>query len=296
MTEEMSQLLATVISKKAVLKFNLSAGLPLVQADATQLRQVVMNLITYASDAIGERSGVITLTSGVIDADARYLLDIQAAGDLSPGVYVYLEVSDSGCGMTEEVRAKIFDPFFTTKFTGRGLGLAAVQGIVRAHKGAIKVYTQPGKGTTFKVLFPALGELAAGQKATAKQPAMAGRGRRILVVDDEEDVRVFVRKVLELAGFRVALAIDGKAGVEAFAGDVHGFDMVLLDLTMPRLNGADAYRQMRRLRQDVCVILTSGFAEEEATSGFEGKGLAGFLRKPFRTDDLLKVVFAAVGP
>ena len=295
LTQEMTQLLSTALSKKAVLKYNLTIGLPAVQADATQLRQIVMNLVTNASDAIGARSGVITLTTGLIDADAHYLAEIQAQ-QLAPGPYVYLEVSDTGDGMTDEVKARIFDPFFTTKFTGRGLGLAAVQGIVRAHKGAIKLYSQPGKGTTFKVLFPALER--AGEAAAAAPPRAArnGRGRRILVVDDEEDVRVFARKALELSGFAVTLATDGLDGAEAFAAAPEAFALVLLDLTMPRMHGADAYRAMRARRADVRVVLTSGFAAQEATSGFEGKGLAGFLRKPFRADDLLAIVFDAIGP
>jgi PAS domain S-box-containing protein len=296
LTQEMAQLLQTALSKRAVLKFNLADGLPAVQADATQLRQIVMNLITNASDAIGARSGVITVATGLIDADARYLLEIQAAQDLPPGRYVYLEVSDTGCGMSEETRAKIFDPFFTTKFTGRGLGLAAVLGIVRAHKGAIKVYSQVGKGTTFKVLFPALG--GAGVAVSAARPAAArsGRGRRVLVADDEEDVRVFARKVLELAGFAVTVAADGVEAAEAFGRDPDDYSLVLLDLTMPRMGGSDAYRALRALRPEVRVVLTSGFAAQEATSGFEGKGLAGFVRKPFRADDLLDAVFDAVGP
>ncbi|AMV29539.1 Blue-light-activated protein [Gemmata sp. SH-PL17] len=296
LTQEMSQLLATALSKRAVLKYNLTIGLPSVQADPTQLRQIVMNLITNASDAIEPRSGVITLTTGLIDADARYLSEIQAAAELAPGRYVYLEVSDTGSGMTEDVQSKIFDPFFTTKFTGRGLGLAAVQGIVRAHRGAIKVYSQVGKGTTFKVLLPALDRPSETSVPVPAVPTMAGRGRRVLVVDDEEDVQVFTRKILELVGFVVTVARDGRAGVEAFAVEPGEFALVLLDLTMPRLGGAEAYREMRRLRGDVRVVLTSGFAAQEATSGFEGKGLAGFLRKPFRADELLKIVIDTVGP
>jgi PAS domain S-box-containing protein len=295
LTEEMSQLLATVISRRAVLKFNLTNALPAVKADATQLRQVFMNLITNASDAIGERSGVITVTTGLIDADEPYLRDILAPEGLAPGRYVYIEVSDNGSGMTDDVRQRIFDPFFTTKFTGRGLGLAAVQGIVRAHRGAIKVYTQLGKGTTFKVLLPALDH--EGESTPAKQPpvALQGRNRRILVVDDEEDLRVFMRKSLEGVGFQVELAVDGRAGLAAFRAAGGAFDLVLLDLTMPHLSGAETFRALRSERPDVCVVLTSGFAEEEATSGFAGKGLAGFLRKPFRIQDLLAMVYACLG-
>jgi PAS domain S-box-containing protein len=295
MTEEMAQLLGTAISRKAVLKYNLAPAVPAVRADATQLRQIVMNLITNASDAIGTKSGVVTLTTGLIEADARYLAEVGAPDDLPAGPYVYLEVSDTGCGMSDEVKARMFDPFFTTKFTGRGLGLAAVQGIVRAHHGAVKVYTQLGKGTTFKVLLPALAEEGAAAPVAPAPPARDGRGRKVLVVDDEEDVRVFARKVLELTGFAVALAPDGQAGADAFAADPGAFAAVLLDLTMPRLNGADAFRAMRHARAEVRVVLMSGFAEQEATAGFEGKGLAGFLRKPFRADHLLDAVFAAVG-
>jgi CheY-like chemotaxis protein len=284
-----------VVNKRAVLKFNLMSGLPSIKADATQLRQVVMNLITNASDAIGERSGVITVTTGLIDADARYLREIQAPDDLPAARYVYLEVSDNGSGMSDEVRQRIFDPFFTTKFTGRGLGLAAVQGIVRAHKGAIKVYTQVGKGTTFKVLLPAMVQDAAVPAATAAAMRTEGRGRRILVVDDEEDVRVFVRKMLEHAGFHVEVAADGREGVQAFTAAGAEFDLVLLDLTMPHMSGADAFRHLRTHRPSVQVVLTSGFAEEEATSGFHGKGLAGFLRKPFRTQELLDMIRTALG-
>jgi PAS domain S-box-containing protein len=298
LVQEMAQLLSTALSKKAVLKFNLTEGLSPVTADPTQVRQVVMNLITNASDAIGQKSGVITLTTGEIDADERYLRDIDAAPELPPGRYVYVEVSDTGCGMSEETKAKIFDPFFTTKFTGRGLGLAAVLGIVRAHKGAVKVYSQSGKGTTFKVLFPVTANVARAAHGARVGPALApfGRGRKALVVDDEEDVRVFARKVLELSGFSVEVAVDGRDGADAFAANPRAYDLVLIDLTMPRMGGSDAYREMRRARPDVRAILTSGFAPEEATSGFEGKGLAGFVRKPFRADELLKAVFEAVGP
>ncbi len=295
LTQEMAQLLGTVLSKKAVLKYDLTSGLPRVQADATQLRQVVMNLITNASDALETRSGVITLTTGLIDADAHSLAEIQDAEELTPGRYVYLEVSDTGCGMTDDVRAKIFDPFFTTKFTGRGLGLAAVQGIVRAHRGAIQVHTQLGKGTTFQALFPALDHPSDVAADVPAVPVMGGRGRRILVVDDEEDVRVFARKVLELSGFAVTVAVDGLAGVEAIAAEPAEFTLVLLDLTVPRLSGSDAYREMRRHQPDVRVVLTSGFAAQQALSGFAGKGLVGFLRKPYRSDDLLKIIFDAVG-
>lgn len=291
---EMGQLLSTAISKKVVLRYQLAEKLPTVLCDPTQIRQVVMNLITNASDAIGDQSGLITLTTGLIDADRKYLDELNATG-LPEGWFVYLEVSDTGAGMPDDIRRKIFDPFFTTKFTGRGLGLAAVQGILRGHHGAVKVYSQPGRGSTFKVILPAPVTEPETPPPVAEVLTPFGRGRSILIVDDEEDVRVLARKVLEIAEFQVVLAEDGKAGVEAFCAAPDRFAVALVDLTMPHLGGVEVFREMRLCHPDVRVILTSGFAEEDATSGLEGKGLAGFVRKPFRPADLLAAVHAAVG-
>jgi PAS domain S-box-containing protein len=294
LVEEMAQLLQASISKKAVLRFLLAPDLPAVKCDATQIRQVVMNLITNASDAIGDKSGVITLSTGAIDADQKYLTDI-AAADLPPGRYVYLEVSDTGCGMSEETKARIFEPFYTTKFTGRGLGLSAIQGIIRGHNGAIRVYSQLGRGTTFKVLLPVSDQPAAPVDVSTPLPARTGRGRTVLVVEDEEDVRVFVRKALEMHGFNVLLAADGRAGVEAFRAGHPNVAAVLCDLTMPHLDGVSAFREIRRLDPTAKVVLMSGFSADEATAGLSGMGLNGFLRKPFRAQELLSVVFDAAG-
>jgi PAS domain S-box-containing protein len=293
LAHEMTQLLATAISKRAVLRFNLTNDIPAIHADSTQVRQIVMNLITNASDAIGDRSGVITLSTGVIDADARYLSDM-GAPHLTPARYVYLEVSDTGSGIPQDVLPKVFEPFYTTKFTGRGLGLAAVQGIVRTHGGAIKIYTQEQRGTTFKILFPAHEDTAPPTPVLDPSIHPVGEQRRVLVVDDEEDVRVLVRKTLELSGFVVETAPDGRAALDLFRTKPEEFALVLLDLTMPRLSGADTFREMRQIRPDVRVVLTSGYAREDATAGFEGKRLAGFVRKPFRVTDLLSAVTAAL--
>jgi len=287
---EMSQLFGTVISKKAVVKYSLADNLPTVRGDPTQLRQVLLNLVTNAADAIDVTSGVITVTTGTLVADAKYLDELSLSRHLMPGVYVTLEVSDTGGGMDEGTKAKIFEPFFTTKFTGRGLGLAAVQGIVRGHKGAIKVYTQLGKGSTFKVLLPASG-VALPVAAPDAPAARVGHGRTVLVVDDEEAIRTLTGKILERAGFNVLTAGDGVEGVNVFRDFDAQIAAVLLDLTMPKLSGPDVFRELRRIRGDVKVILTSGYGRQEATTGFEGKGLAGFVRKPFRSDDLLDLLF-----
>ncbi|MCU0863901.1 MAG: PAS domain-containing protein [Planctomycetes bacterium] len=288
LVEEMAQLLQAAISKKAVLRFLLDRDRTTAECDATQIRQVVMNLITNASDAIGDKSGVITVSTGLIDADAKYLADIRAA-ELRPAQYVYIEVSDTGCGMEDSTKAKIFEPFFTTKFTGRGLGLAAVQGIVRGHQGAIKVYSAPGRGTTFKVLLPAV-DVSTPDESVPKFAEVAGRQRVILVVDDEENVRVFTRKALEIAGFRVLTANDGKQAIKVYRQNAGDITVVVCDLTMPHLDGAATFRQLRRISPEVRVILSSGFAEEEATAGLGGMGLSGFLRKPYRAAELLRTV------
>lgn len=287
--DEMSHLLSTVISKKAALRFQLAEGLPPVEADAAQLRQVVMNLITNASDAIGDHPGVITLTTGLLDADGAYLGSTYLDQDLRPGPYVFLEVSDTGAGMDADTRERMFDPFSTTKFTGRGLGLAAVLGILRSHRGAIKVYSEVGRGSTIKVLFPAAsGEAAQG--APARQAESRPGAGLVLVCDDEEAVRSVAARVLARAGYQVIVAADGRESVQRFAERPGDFVAVILDMTMPGLNGEEVFRELRRIRPDVRVVLSSGYNEQDATSAFVGKGLAGFLAKPWRPDELLRAV------
>ena len=292
--EETTHLLQISISKKAVLRFNLYPALPVIMADATQIRQVIMNLVINASEAIGERSGVISLNTGLTRVDHTYLGGTVLAPELAEGTYVYLEVSDSGCGMSPETQARIFDPFFTTKFAGRGLGLAAVLGIVRGHKGALKIYSELGRGTTFKLLFPCAEgvEEVIASDSTA-QTLWRGNGT-VLVVDDEETVRSAAGMMLQKFGFSVALAADGREAVAAFRNEPDRFKLVLMDLTMPHLDGEVAFAELRRIRGDVRVILMSGFNEQEAVSKFTGKGLASFLQKPFGFEELNQVLQAVL--
>jgi len=294
--EEMVHLLEASITKKALLRFDLPKQLPAVEADATQLRQVVMNLITNASDAIGERSGVISVRTGVMDCDASYLEGSRVAGECVEGSYVYVEVSDTGVGMDDATLAKIFDPFFTTKFTGRGLGLAAVLGIVRSHDGAIKVYSERGKGASFKVLLPALelDEKFASSTSTSPGPPPQ-EGGTVLLVDDEETVRVVGRSMLERLGFEVVTAEDGRRALEIFGEEPGRFACVLLDLTMPHVDGEECFRELRRMDPDIAVILSSGYTEQELIARFAGKGLAGFVQKPYRLRDLAEALGAALG-
>jgi PAS domain S-box-containing protein len=291
--EEMAHLLEVSVSKRAVLKYRFAPDLPAVEGDATQIRQVIMNLITNASDAIGDRSGVISVSTGLMHADTAYLKSAYMDDDLPEGDYVYLEVADTGIGMDEATAARIFDPFFTTKFTGRGLGLAAVLGIVRSHRGAIKLYTEPGRGTTFKVLFPAAGPATPPAAAEAQSRPAAPASGTILIVDDDETVRTVARRILEQAGYVVLTAADGHEAIERYR-ERPGIDLVLLDMTMPHMDGEEAFRELRRIDPRVRVVLTSGYNEQDATERFAGKGLAGFIQKPYRPSDLLEKVRAAL--
>ena len=286
---EMGHLLEVSISKKAVLRYDLAANLPAVEADANQIRQVVMNLITNASDAIGERSGIITLRTTIVEADRQYLSQTYVDEDIPEGHYVCLEVSDTGCGMDAQTKARLFDPFFTTKFTGRGLGLAAVLGIVRGHRGAIRVYSELGKGTTFRILLPTADGALQAANEQAAQEAWTASGM-ILVVDDEESVRNVAKMMLKRSGFTVLTAADGSEAVETFRQRSGEIELVLLDMTMPRMGGEDAFREIRRIRGDAKVILCSGYNEQDATNRFAGKGLAGFIQKPFELDRLIEMV------
>lgn len=285
---EMASLLGVSISKKVVIKYSFSPEIPSVLADATQLRQVVMNLITNASEAIGEHSGVVTLTTGVTDCDEAYLSGVVGDADPHlPGRYVHLEVSDTGCGMGPETLSKIFDPFFTTKFTGRGLGLAAVMGIVRGHKGALRVYSEKGKGTTFKILLPAYDQPPqALERSEATAEKWRGHGL-VLLADDEESIRSMARRLLEKVGFEVLTAADGREAIEVFQKHQQMIRFVILDMTMPHLDGEACFSEMRRISPQVKVIMTSGYSEQDVTSRFAGKGLAGFVQKPYKLTDLL---------
>lgn len=290
LVREMAELLSVSVPKHVTLRCDLVDGLPPVLADASQLRQVVMNLITNGAEAIVAQSGIVAVRTTSLYADAGYLRSLGSVDELAEGRYVCIEVSDTGQGMDAATQRRIFEPFFTTKFTGRGLGLAAVIGIVRGHKGALKVYSEPGRGTTMKVLLPV--DLSA---APAPSPAPAANERSVagvvLVVDDEEAVRVVAQNALRLAGLEVIVAEDGVDALEQFRRrpDVA---LVLLDLTLPRLDGEAVFRELRALRPEVRVILMSGYNEQEVVNRFAGKGLAGFLQKPWSPRRLIDAVSA----
>ncbi len=286
--EEMSRLLSVSVSKKAVLTYDLDPDLPPIEADTSQVRQVILNLVTNASDAIRHREGRIRISAGTLSLSEADLGESFLDPGLPAGDYVYLEVSDDGCGMNEDMQKKIFDPFFSTKFTGRGLGLAAVHGIVRGHGGAIQVTSKPGKGSTFRVLIPAAGE----RPSVCRERAPAASGPKpprvtVLAVDDEEVVRYVAKTMLERSGFNVLTARDGEEAVNVFREHSDEIRAVVLDMTMPRMDGEETFRELKRINNDVRVILSSGYDQKEAVGRFTDQGLAGFIQKPYHSDALI---------
>jgi PAS domain S-box-containing protein len=289
--KEMTELLQTSVSKKATIRLELDNDLPLIEADVTQIRQVIMNFITNASESLGDESGIITISTGTLECDNKFLKSTYVYENLSEGTYTYLRVSDTGSGMDEQTLSKIFDPFYTTKFTGRGLGLSAVLGIIRGHRGAIKVTSKPDEGTSFLVLFPVIKKKLPSITPDGETTAQRNGSGIILVVDDEEIVRSLAERILVRAGFKVLLATDGLNGVNIFRQHANDIRLVLLDLTMPRMNGDEAFGEIKKIRNDVHIVLSSGYDEEEASERFAGKGLSGFIQKPYYPRVLTKKLF-----
>ncbi|MDT7043139.1 hybrid sensor histidine kinase/response regulator [Candidatus Nitronereus thalassa] len=290
LVEEMGHLLAVSISKRISLLYDLAKSLPMIHVDPAQMRQVVMNLIINASEAIGERMGTITLRTGKMLITEDYLRECHVRGDFKDKTCVFLEVVDTGHGIDTETLEKIFDPFFTTKFAGRGLGLAALLGIVRSHDGAIKVSSELGKGTAFRIILPSTpGTENTLERHAAKQETPSGKGT-ILVVDDEEDVRLAAQLILEDTGYQVICASDGLAGLDLFRQHHQTIRAVLLDLTMPRMNGEELFSEIQQIRQDIPVVLSSGYSEEEAVRQFTGKSFNAFIQKPYQIDSLIEKI------
>lgn len=288
--DETSQFLKLSIGKKAQFVPNLDQHLPEILADVNQIRQIVMNLVVNASEGIGDHSGSIQISTGVVQVDEQYLADAHQPADLPAGSYVQLEVADDGSGINPDQLSRIFDPFFTTKFTGRGLGLAAVLGIVRAHKGAIKVRSKPSVGTTIQVLFPCVESNVTRADRGGLTPAANANSSEglVLVIDDEAVVREVVSRMVESFGYRVVVATNGREGVRVFRENQDEIAAVLLDLTMPEMDGKEAFAEIRKLCRTTKVMLMSGFNEKEACDHFDGQGLAGFLQKPFELEVLKK--------
>lgn len=312
LVQEMTMLLQTSLTHKAHLHYALAPQLPPIFADMTRMRQLLLNLVINASEAIQDSEGIVSVATGMRSVDRAYLASTCFAPDMPAGDYVYLEVQDTGCGMDAETLARIFDPFFTTKFTGRGMGLPAVLGIVRSHQGAIKVESRVGVGTICTVLFPPVDapflhnqtEMAGVYALPAATPATStsvGAAAAqpvigtILVIDDEVQVGNLIARVLEYHGHTVLTATSGQTGLEALQSHLADIDCVLLDLTMPGLSGEQVLWALRAISQDIPVVLMSGYSEEQVISQFAWAHLAGFLQKPFTTPALLAMIQHVLG-
>ena len=291
---ELVTLLRTVVPRTAEIDVRLADDLPGVEADASQLRQVVMNLVTNAADALAGVAGRIEITTGRMFATRDYLAQACVGEDVAPGEFVFAQIADTGCGMDQATLARIFDPFFTTKVTGRGLGLAAVLGIVRSHHGAVTVDSTPGFGTCFRLLLPAAAASPSHRQVPGVIAKTALSGATILVVDDDDGVRTVATLSLERSGFRVVGACDGEEGVAALRERRGEFDAVLLDMTMPRLSGADTCHVIRQMHPDLPVVLMSGYTEPDAVARFGPHEVAGFLQKPFSPATLVQMIQDAV--
>lgn len=288
LVEEMVELLKVSISKNASIKTDLPLDVLPVKGNAAQLRQLVMNLVLNASEAIGDKGGVIRISASNVSDSAQ-----REAGEKPARRSVRFEVSDTGCGMTEDVKAKIFDPFFTSKSAGRGLGLAVVQGIVGAHGGAIQVLSSPGRGASFEILLPCFFGSSLpvpSEKPSARKPLSDAQNRTILVVEDELPLQLAVSKVLRRKGLSVIGASDGSAAIETMQAHGGVIDLLLLDVTLPGRSSREVVEEAQRVRPEMKVIVTSAYGKEAVSASFESLPVYGFIRKPFHLDELMALL------
>jgi two-component system, cell cycle sensor histidine kinase and response regulator CckA len=283
--QETIPLVHTSLGSQVRIQLQLSDQPAVTMADPTQIRQIAMNLIINAADALGTEGGDIVISTGTRWVDADLLATAKVAENVRPGNYVFLKVSDTGCGMSSGTLARIFDPFFTTKFTGRGLGLAAVLGIVRAHSGALHVESALGKGTTFTLSLPVSSAALPPASSTASATPWRHAGK-VLIVDDEAPVREVAAELVRSFGLSVVIAEGGADGVEKFRADPTGFDLVLLDLTMPGMNGDAALAALRSINPQVRVVLASGYSSDDRLAALAPGGSLIFLQKPFTRGQL----------
>ncbi|MFA6221756.1 MAG: response regulator [Desulfomonilaceae bacterium] len=283
-----SVLLKLGVSEQVTLNLAIGNALPPIRVDADQIQRLIMNILINASEAIGDKNGEVRLSTGVMDGNEGYLSHSRVEIKPEPGRFVFLDISDTGCGMDLETLRKVFDPFFTTKFTGRGLGLAEALGIVKGHRGALIVDSQIGKGTSVRVLFPALQEAQATSVQVTdivetKVPGLDTINRRktILLVDDETEVRNLTVRRLGVLGYDTITSVDGEDGVSVFRERLNEIDLVILDFTMPRMNGVEAFGELIRIKPDVKVILSSGYTEDVILQSFPDRRPASILRKPY---------------
>jgi two-component system cell cycle sensor histidine kinase/response regulator CckA len=298
LVREVSTLIRASISKKITLVLDVPDDCLLVEADRVQLQQLVMNLVINGGEAIGDEPGTLTVRVRREYFSERRERPRTQGFPIVSGEYVRIDVTDTGTGMNEQTRGRIFEPFFTTKFLGRGLGLSAALGIVRGHRGAIGVRSEPGRGTTFTVLLPVQREFSRPERVSGQVAAerdLQGVGT-ILVADDEEGIRSLAAQVLEEAGYTVEVARDGAEVIERFRSLGNAVRLVLLDLTMPKMGGSEAASELRRIQSDIPIIAMSGYGDIEVLRRFSESGVSDFLPKPFTPEELAAKVRDVLEP
>ncbi|MBL9023190.1 MAG: response regulator [Myxococcales bacterium] len=294
LAREMVGMIEVIVPRTATLRLELARGLPSVVADRGEIQQVIMNLLTNAVDALGDRPGEVTIRTELQHLDEQTCALRFAEEALAAGDFVHLSVSDTGCGMSPDVKAKLFDPFFTTKQSGRGLGMSAVLGIVRAHRGAVRVESEPGRGTSFRLWFPSTWQAKAAPPSPVPPVKWRGAGT-VLIVDDDEAIRLALRTLLTEMGFATAIARDGAEALAVFDSQQDEVVLVLLDLTMPVMNGAETFAALTARRPDVPVIVMSGYTEQQAVDGLVEGERTAFLGKPFAVEELEAAVKVLLG-
>jgi CheY-like chemotaxis protein len=291
LVHETADLLRASIGKKVAIGFELEPGLPPVQGDRGQLQQLVMNLVLNGVESHGQEAGFVQVRTTCVRLSP---VDMQKRlGTVVPGALVQLEVIDTGSGMNSATQARIFDPFFTTKFTGRGLGLAAVQGIVRSHGGVLEVQSRVGEGSTFRMLLPALPPTSLATPMVVDPGDLTGNGL-VLIIDDEEALRAVAVQTLEAYGYHVVEAGNGSEGLQRFANSVDPFRLVILDMTMPVMGGDEVVAELRLRGSQVPILAISGYGETDVAQRLAGWGVSGLLRKPFTADGLAMAVKQAL--
>ena len=290
--EEVTRVMRSSLGGKTCLDWEPAPSLPPMEGRLAQIQQVIVNLVVNAAEAVNPQNGLIAIRTGSRCLERAELQQDFPGQALKPGPYLILEVADNGKGMAPDVRQRIFEPFFSTKAGGRGLGLAAVQGIVRSHGGGIQVVSQKERGTSFRLAFPAVAE-AVPALATAADGAFVGSGT-VLVVDDEQALREVAVEALQHMGFETLEAADGLEALQVFQDHPEDIQLVVMNLTMPRMDGGQAFDELRRAGLKAPVLLSSGSDQEEALRRFQGRGLAGFLQRPYRYPDFVEAVRGAL--
>src|SRR6185369_9089560 len=290
LVKENCDLFRTTVPKTISMTTKTAISLPAVSGDAGQLQQVIMNLITNAAEAIGSEPGSILIATGVQECDMELLQHSRLEKKPPPGRYIAIDITDSGCGMDKETQQRIFEPFYTTKFTGRGLGMSSVMGIIKSHNGAILLYSEPGSGSTFKVLLPVISEqqdvIQSGPPDGEFPKPYRDSTGKVLVVDDEELVREVCGEYLKDMGLQTLSAADGMEAVDIFSRNVNDISLVILDLTMPNMDGVVSLREMRQIQPDAKILISSGHATQTTEKFFTDDQPDGFIQKPFQKKEL----------